>query len=98
VSTSTIAEHWHVEEPSQPSRHDKVRHGTHCDCVLLAAALGLGPDAISFDYCRNNLQHRWAMTCKHGEVLDTRTSTPLSEKWKDEGEMNPVLAILVKNA
>jgi len=100
MPTFNFAEHCDVAERSRHEkvRHETVRHGTHCDCVLLAAALGLGAEVISFDCCRNFLQHRWAMTCKHGEVQDTRTLTPLRLKWKDKGEMNPVLAILVKNA
>lgn len=94
MPTINFAEHCDVGEQS---RHQIVRHGTRCDCVLLAAALGMGAEVISFDYCRNFLQHRWAMTCKHGEVQATPTLTPLSEKWKDKGAMNHVLAILVKN-
>lgn len=78
-------------------RRADIPHGTHCDCVLLAAAVGLGPRAISFDYCRNVLQRRWSLTCKHGEVQSAGMATILGEKWKDKGDINPVLAILVKN-
>lgn len=78
-------------------RQTAIQHGTHCDCVLLAAALGLPPGAIPFDYCRNILQRRWSMTCKHGELSDTTTPTPAIDRWKDTGDMNSVLAILVKN-
>ena len=37
------------------------------------------------------------MTCKHGEVQGKDAPISLGEKWKDKGDMNPVLAILVKN-
>ena len=87
----------HRDDESIPHQ-ENVPHGTLCDCSLLAAALGLGPEVVSFDYCRNVLQHRWSMTCKHGEVRDTSRATRTGERWKDKGEMNPVLAILVKNA
>ena len=80
----------------QPRRAE-ISHGTHCDCVLLAAALGLGSQVISFYYCRTLLQRRWAMTCKHGEVQGKDAPISLGEKWKDKGDMNPVLAILLKN-
>lgn len=76
----------------------KVRHGTHYECVALAAALGLPSGAISFDYCRNILQHRWSMTCMHGVVEETDDPPRAYEKWKNKGEMNPILAILVENA
>jgi hypothetical protein len=79
------------------ARHVDVPHGTHCDCVLLAAAVRLEPRAISYEFCRNMLQRRWSMTCKHGEVKGAAPATLLAEKWRDKGDMNPVLAILVKN-
>lgn len=38
------------------------------------------------------------MVCKHGE-LEQRGEPPSAyPKWKDKGDMTPVLAILVKNA
>ncbi len=74
-----------------------IVHGTHCDCVQLAAALGLAPGAIPFFYCRNILQRRWAMTCRHGDVQEPRTPAG-TEKWKKTADMNPITAILVRNA
>ncbi len=79
--------------------HDaRVLHGTHCECVALAAALGLPPGAISFYYCRSTLQRRWSMTCMHGVIEETDGQPSAYEKWKDKGEMNPIMAILVENA
>lgn len=75
-----------------------IVHGTHCDCVQLAAALGLAPGAIPFFYCRNILQRRWTMTCRHGDVQEPQTPADASEKWKETADMNPVMAILVRNA
>jgi hypothetical protein len=76
----------------------RIPHGTECECVALAAALGLEPGAISFYYCRNMLQRRWSMRCKHGELDLTSGPPPAGERWKDKGQMTPVLAILVSNA
>ena len=87
-----------VCELREPAHHTNVQHGTHCECVALAAALGLPPGSIQFDYCRNVLQRRWTMICKHGQVEDTAEQSSTYEKWKDKGAMTPVLAILVKNA
>lgn len=90
-------EAWRVHAGS--GDHDaKVPHGTHCECVALAAALGLPPGTIPFDYCRNVLQRRWTMVCKHGELEETGPPPNALRKWKDEGKMTPVLALLVKNA
>lgn len=75
-----------------------IVHGTHCDCVQLAAALGLAPSAIPFFYCRNILQRRWTMTCRHGDVQEPQTPAGPSEKWKEPTYMNPVMTILVQNA
>ena len=86
-----------LDDTAGQPRRAEFPHGTHCDCVLLAQALGLGSQVISFDYCRTLLQRRWAMTCKHGEVQGKDALPDLGEKWKDKGAMNPVLAILVKN-
>jgi hypothetical protein len=75
-----------------------IPHGSHCDCLLLAAALRIRPGAIPFDYCRNYLQQRWTMTCRHGEQRGVTQPAPAVERWKEQGEMTDVLAVLVKNA
>ena len=74
-----------------------MRHGTHCECLLLAAAVGGGPDAVPYWYCLKVLQRRWSMICKHGEVQETSGEKKASEKWTGTGEMNPLKAILVRN-
>lgn len=78
---------------------EAIPHGTYCECVQLAAALGLRPSAISYFYCKNFLQRRWTMTCRHGEVAprEPAIGAGAGEKWKDKGQMNPVMAILVSN-
>mgnify|MGYP001616803636 CR=1 FL=1 len=89
-----------------PSRHcapeagpgnEKVPHGTHCECLVLAAAIGARPDSIPFDYCLNVLRKHWRMTCRHGEILETRKEKEASEKWRNLGEMDAVKAILISN-
>lgn len=89
---SQRATHRHADAESESS------HGVVCECTVLAAALGIGPKGVSFHYCRNVLQRRWAMVCRHGEKPDRTVVAPLSEKWKDKGELTPVLAILIENA
>lgn len=81
-----------------PARHDcEIPHGTHCECIALAAALGLPPGAISFAFCARMLQRRWSMECRHGLVEHDDEQPSSYEKWKDQGDMTQVLAILVKN-
>jgi hypothetical protein len=77
--------------------NEKVSHGNGCDCVLLAAAVGAGPDAISFGYCLNVLQKHWLLTCNHGETLETGKDEKSSEKWRNLGDMDAVKAILTRN-
>ncbi len=86
------APHRHADAGSESSP------GAVCECTVLAAALGIGPEGISFHYCLNVLQRRWAMACRHGEQPARTVVAPLSEKWKDKGELTPVLAILMENA
>jgi hypothetical protein len=35
---------------------------------LLAAACGVAPRTISFEYCLLGIRKRWKITCRHGEV------------------------------
>lgn len=83
--------------PEAGPGNSTVPHGTHCECLLLAAAIGAAPESIRFDYCLNVLQKRWRLTCRHGEILETREEKKASEKWRDYGEMDAVKAILISN-
>ena len=83
--------------PEAGPGNGEMPHGNYCECVLLAAAVGAGPQAISFHYCLNVLQKRWLLTCRHGEMVDTGSAEKTSEKWRNFGEMDAVKAILVKN-
>ncbi|MEK7877579.1 MAG: hypothetical protein AAB325_15480, partial [Pseudomonadota bacterium] len=74
-----------------------VPHGSCCDCVLLAAAIGAGSNSIPFAYCLHVLQKHWRLTCRHGEILKTRDEKKASEKWRNFGEMDAVKAILISN-
>lgn len=42
------------------------QHGDQCDCLLLARAVGVKPEAMDFNYCRRVLQKHWGMRCNHG--------------------------------
>lgn len=41
-------------------------HGDCCDCMMLARAVGAGPQAVDFNYCRAVLQKHWRLKCNHG--------------------------------
>ena len=73
----------------------QVRHGSGCDCSLLAAATGSHRDAIPFSYCSKVLQKRYAMTCRHGEAPEF--PAPVLPQWTDVGRVDAVTAILVAN-
>jgi len=83
--------------PEAGPGNSTVPHGTHCECLVLAAAIGAGPDAIPFDYCLHVLRKHWRLTCRHGETLETGKEKKASEKWRDFGEMDAVKAILISN-
>ena len=70
-------------------------HGEHCDCVILAAAVGAGPKSISFQYCRDVLQKHWLINCRHGEHAPGET-VKVSERWRDVGKIDPLKVILIK--
>ena len=72
-------------------------HGEHCDCVILAAAVGAGPEAISCHYCRDVLQKHWGIHCRHGEHGPSKIPK-ISERWRIVGEIDSLKAILIKEA
>lgn len=74
-----------------------IEHGGRCDCELLAQAMHIDPSAISFEYCRNVLQKRWRMTCRHGRPEPRLAATGASEHWRDIGQLDPIKAILISN-
>lgn len=75
---------------------DTARHGSHCACKLLAAAVGCDHKVISFRFCRNFLMQRWVVECNHG-CQDVPPFEQKSGHWRDVGPIDPVKAILVKN-
>lgn len=79
-----------------PPVHRAIPHGTRCDCRLLAEALGMAPVSISYDYCRNVLQKRWVMTCRHGDLRPVETHT-CEHGWTSDTPINAVDAILLRN-
>lgn len=70
-------------------------HGDRCDCMALARAVGAGPDAVDFNYCRTVLQKRWSLKCNHGSRVSRERATP-QLPLRIAGD--PVQAILVANA
>ena len=55
--------------------HD-VDHGDHCDCMLLARAVGAPASTVDVVYCRNVLQHHWNVSCNHGGRAPVPKPTP----------------------
>ena len=70
-------------------------HGDCCDCMMLAPAVGAGPGAVDFNYCRQVLQKHWRLKCNHGSRVPGERATPQLLP-RDAGD--PVQAILVANA
>jgi hypothetical protein len=75
-----------------------IPHGQECECMALAAAMGLDERAISFTFCRMLLQHHWSMRCRHGSASEAVELTPSSQRWTQHPPMTPVLAIILENA
>lgn len=75
----------------------RIRHGTRCECRVLAAAVGGNADAVPFWYCRKVLQRRWSMTCMHGVIEEPFGKPRVSEKWQRKERLTALDAILVRN-
>jgi len=76
-------------------RHD-VEHGDHCDCMLLAAAVGAPPSSVDFAYCHDVLQKHWRLTCNHGGCARPPQATPRLPPLLDMGD--PLQAAVLANA
>ena len=70
-------------------------HGDHCDCLLLARAVGAGPAAVDLNYCRQVLQKHWRVKCNHGLRAEGPKQTP---DLPPHDSTDPLQAILVLNA
>jgi hypothetical protein len=70
-------------------------HGDHCDCLLLARAVGAGAEAVGLNDCREVLQKRWRMPCNHGGRDPGPKRTP---ELPPRDPADPLQAILVANA
>jgi hypothetical protein len=67
-------------------------HGMYCGCTLLATACGVPAETVSYYSCRNGIQRRWRVTCRHGSDSGEREpQKPLP----GFGELDAVAAILV---
>lgn len=77
-----------------PRNWRDCEHGDHCDCLLLARAVGAGPEAIDFNYCRQVLQKHWGLKCNHGARGSPPKRTPALPPYDAS---DPVQAVLVSN-
>ena len=87
---------WSIDPEAPPGRGWQYAHGEHCTCLLLAAAVGAGPEAVSCDYCRNVLQKHWEVSCHHGECVPQQASA--NARRHALGKLDPVKAMLLKEA
>lgn len=72
----------------------EVEHGDHCDCVLLARAIGVAPSAVDFRYCHEVLQRHWRVSCNHGWLAPAPAVTPRLPPFDLQ---DPVQAALLAN-
>lgn len=70
-------------------------HGDHCDCMLLARAVGAGAEAVDVNYCRQVLRKHWTLHCNHG-ARRAQPKATLELPPHDSGD--PVQSILLANA
>lgn len=82
--------------PAPPSSSPEYDHGDQCECLVLAAVVGAGREAIGCAYCRNVLQKHWRIRCNHGEHGHGPPSRPASERWRDTGRIDGIKAILIR--
>ena len=72
-----------------------VEHGDHCDCVVLARAVGAPASSVDYCYCRNVLQKHWRLSCNHGCGHAPAAVTPHLPR---VDVRDPVQAALLANA
>lgn len=83
---------------TEPSRGpSSIGHGEQCTCKLLAQALGLDPQAMTYEYCHRVLHKHWSMNCHHGRPAKQPAATAAGERWGDVDPVDPVKAILIIN-
>ena len=73
-------------------------HGARCECLSLAAATRAAPESIPYSYCRNVLQARYPMECRHGELEPVEPTPRTPQRWRVEGPLRGILAILLHDA
>ena len=75
-------------------RYD-VEHGEHCDCMLLAAAVGTPASSVDYAYCHAVLHKHWRLRCGHGGCAPAPQATP---HLPPLDVRDPVQATLLANA
>lgn len=75
-----------------------MAHGDHCDCQVLALAVGAPVSAVDYNYCRNVLQRHWRVVCRHAEeeVPPVRMSIPVPTGADIKEIKGPLKAILIE--
>jgi hypothetical protein len=71
------------------------KHGMHCSCRLLAAAIGITPESIDYAYCHRVLQRHWRVVCDHIPVSVARRVT---REIPPHNPRDPVHVLLIANA
>lgn len=84
--------------PGVPVLRTEHDHGSLCGCLLLAAAVGGGREAVDFTYCINVLQKHWQLECNHGERCAMPATGSRADRWQGSGSLDGVKAILVREA
>lgn len=77
-------------------RRTEYDHGDQCACLLLAAAVGAGRDAVSFTYCVNVLQKHWDVRCNHGAHCHERAPAWPADDFHQSARLDKIQAILVR--
>jgi len=52
---------------------------------------------LNYNYCRTVLQKHWIVECNHGCQAEPAVANS-DLKWHDVGQIDPVKAILIRNA
>lgn len=77
------------------ARHWEGEHGVHCSCRALAAATGVEPSSIDYNFCRRVLQKRWRINCDHIPHVSPSKVTP---EPPPHDSRDPLHALLIANA
>lgn len=86
---------WAATTPT-PRYSPAIKHGNHCACCILAAAIGCNPEDLSYNYCQQVISKHWTTRCNHG--MTQKDKRLVYDKWHEPAHVNTVSAILIRNA